>query len=332
MASVYVRALCLEGSAPHGWNFDFLFGPKVTGHIKFLKLFRYRLIYYTLELIKIRLNSQISPYIYFIKPNSVLLLFVSRYILRLKTFIDVNDPLHLPEHLGRFSKYKFKLMLMISNGAIFESQEYKNYYEKNINKKSILIEDTPQFEISFINYHQRQPLVIWYGSPETSKVLLEYIQFLKEFSKYGYKILFLGASPELIDQISKNGVNVELIKTYDHKLLVDTVSMAAISFIPMPNTESYALRGNLKAKFSMACGCITIASNLPMHSRLITNDLNGYLFDGFEDFSIILKKINEDLKGNINKIGRVANFEVISKFNRISHAKKICRFFESFNK
>lgn len=332
MASVHVRALCLEGFTPNGWNFNFIFGPKVNGDPKAWQRLYIRVIYYTLELIKIRLSSHVSPYIYFIKPNSVLLLLISKYVLSLKTFIDVNDPLHLPEHLGYFSKLKFKLMLMIVNGAVFESQEYKLYCEKNISKNSILIEDTPQFEISFINYAQRQPVVIWYGSPETSMVLISYLEYIKEFARYGYEICLLGASPEVVHLIGESGVHVKLVEKYDHESLVNQVSAATIAFIPMPNKDSFALRGNLKAKLSMACGCITIASNLSMHSRLIANQVDGYLFDSLNELRTILQQIDEDPKGVLRRMGRLANIKIFLKFNRKNHAKKICQFFESFDK
>jgi glycosyltransferase involved in cell wall biosynthesis len=332
MASAYVRALCLEGFTPNGWNFHFIFGPKVIENLKIWQRLYNRVFHYVIELTRIRLYIYVSPYIYFIKPNSVLLLFISRYVLGFKTFIDINDPLHLPEHLGRFSKIKFNLMILIANGVIFESQEYKSYCKKKIDKNSTLIEDTPQFEISFINHLQREPTVIWFGSPETSKVLIDQLEFLKEFSKHGYQIRLLGASPQVRDLIAGARVRVELIEKYDHESLVDAVCMAAISFVPMPKNDSFALRGNLKAKLSMACGCITIASNLPMHSRLITDGVNGYLFDGLDDFKIILQKIAEDPKGVLSRIGRLGNVEVVSKFNRIGHAKKISTFFESCDK
>jgi glycosyltransferase involved in cell wall biosynthesis len=99
----------------------------------------------------------------------------------------------------------------------------------------------------------------------------------------------------------------------------------------MPNTNLFTLRGNLKAKLSMACGCLTIASNLPMHVRLIDNYRNGYLFTDLPDFENVLNKIFIDLSGAISRVGRVANLEVVSKYNRRAHAEKICSFIDSSN-
>ena len=80
---------------------------------------------------------------------------------------------------------------------------------------------------------------------------------------------------------------------------------------------------------SMACGCLTIASKLPMHERLIDNCRNGYLFNTLPEFEKVLNEILVDLRGVINKVGRIANLEVVSKFNRRDHAEKICSFIES---
>lgn len=327
LASNYVRALCLEGFSPVGWKFRFIFGQKLPLDIRIFRGLD-TIFYYAVELTKIKFFYRDSTFIYLIKPSSILLLLYCRYLLGLKTFIDVNDPLHLPEHLGRFAKIKFYLFLKIANGIVFESPEYQSYCRK-FNIISAVIEDTPQFEISFINYKNREPEVVWFGSPETSKILLNYLEHLKAFTSYGYKITLLGAQIDIVNAIKDYGVKVNLIESYDHQLLVKTVSEASISFIPMPNTASYNLRGNLKLKLSMACGCIAVASNLPMHSRLVSSGINGYLFNDLEDFKDILAEIFADPKRALFRVGRLGNGNVVSEYSRSLHAKKICSFFDS---
>jgi hypothetical protein len=331
MPSIFVRAQCLSSFEPEGWKFIFISGPCLyEKKIRVLRQF-FAAFHYFSELFKIKFFRKNVAAIYFIKPSSILLLIVSRYFFRLKTFIDVNDPLHLHELLGRFSEIKFRIFMAIVDGAIFESLEYQKYCEKWALKKYAIIEDTPQFEISLINYSAREFYVVWFGSPETSNVLLSYIDHLKLFSENGYKVWLLGAAQDVVEKIKENGVSVKLTEKYDHKILIDIVSSATFSFVPMPNTNLFSLRGNLKAKMSLACGCLTIASKLAMHERLIDNYRNGYLFNTLPEFEKVLNEILVDLSGAINNVGRIANLEVVAKFNRRDHAEKICSFFESYN-
>jgi glycosyltransferase involved in cell wall biosynthesis len=329
LASTYVRAQCLKGFAPKGYEFIFINPPSMK--IKYGMILKrgFTGLNYLKELAKIKIHSNGSPAVYFIKPTSVLLLLISRYFLRLKTFIDLNDPMHLPEFLGRLSIIKLRLFMAIVNGIIFESLEYRRYCRKWTSKRSTVIEDTPQFEISFINYQLRKPIVVWFGSPSTSKTLLAYANHLMVFSEHGYIALLLGASQEVVTALKEKGITIELVERYDHQILVDSISSAVFSFVPMPNTELFSLRGNLKAKLSMACGCLTIASNLPMHKRLISSRSNGYLFNDLAGLKAILNEISEDVIGRLNQVGKKANLEIVSKYNRSTHAKKLCSFIES---
>lgn len=329
MASTFVRAQCLKGFSPRGCEFIFITPPplKIKCGVILKRIFTG--LIYIKELTTIKIVSKSSSAVYFIKPTSVLLLLVSRYVLRLKTFIDLNDPMHLPEFLGRFSIIKLRIFMAIVNGIIFESLEYRRYCAKWTSKRSTVIEDTPQFEISFVNYRLRKPIVVWFGSPATSKILLGYANHLIAFSDHGYSALLLGASQDVVAELRERGVTIELVDRYDHQILVDSISSATFSFVPMPNTELFSLRGNLKAKLSMACGCLTIASNLPMHKRLIDSRSNGYLFNDLTELKVILNEISEDVIGRLNQVGKIANIEVVSKYNRSAHAKKLCSFIES---
>lgn len=329
MASTFVRAECLDGFAPLGWKFVFISGPIFSR--KCARLLRRILTarHYIHQLIKIKSRENISPAIYFIKPSSFFLLLFSRFVLRLKTFIDINDPLHLPEFLGSYSRLKLRLLMLLANGIVFESSEYMEYCKEWVSEKCVLIEDTPQFEVSYTDFSHRELAVVWFGSPGTSHVLLDYSEYLKVFAKYGYKVILLGASYEVVMALQKGGMEIKWVKQYDHQILIDIVSSATFSFVPMPDIEAYALRGNLKAKLSMACGCLTIASNLKMHLRLIDNRVNGYIFDGIVDLEEIISEVSADVLGSLKKIGASANLSSMKNYNRTNHAEKICSFFDS---
>lgn len=327
MASIHVRGLCFEGFAPQGYEFKFISPePSYLKFSIFAKLKNF--INYALEIKKIKFGKK-KQYFYFIKPSSWVLLALCRFIYRCKIIIDINDPLHLPEHLGRLSRIKFIMMLRIANAAVFESLEYEHYTSDWHGIPTAVIEDTPQFEVSFINYKMRDKSLVWFGSPATSRLLINYTSHLKKINSVGFSIILLGADVQVVKNLRDCGIVCNSINKYNHELLFDTLSNAILSFVPMPNRVSYSLRGNLKAKFSMATGCITIASDLPMHRRLIENDVTGFTFSDFDEFCKVVDGITKSNAAILEGMGRAANRQIMNNFNRKSHAEKICQFFNS---
>ncbi len=330
MASIHVRGLCLAGYSPNGWVFNFLNPKNSNFKNKYLAKF-HNLVNYIYEIGMIRLKAGKNNYLYFIKPNSIMLLAISRYIYRFKVFVDINDPIHLPEHLGRFSMVRYKGILKVSTGIVFESPEYEKYSRNIHTKRTAIIEDTPQFELSFLNYKSRKKIIVWFGSSSTSKVLENYMEYFKEFEKKGFTIKILGVDTEIETKFRSYDIKFESITSYNHEELLGTLSNSIVSFIPMPDTPLYSLRGNLKVKFSMACGCITLASDLPMHDRIINNGVTGFIFSDFKSFSEILENISYLPNESLRSIGMAANSYVVNNFNRKSHAEKICNFISSFD-
>lgn len=330
MASIHVRGLCLDGFAPQGWEFDFI--SIDTSYSKHRVLQKVKIFYqYALAIGRIRLKKRGKQVLYFIKPNSILLMALCRFIYRYKVFIDINDPIHLPEHAGRFSREKLIIMLNLANGTVFESTEYKEYTRILHSNPATVIEDTPQFEISFINLKNRNRNVVWFGSPATSRILINYKEYFKKFISSGFSITLLGADVKTTEILSESGIKCNAINVYTHELLLSTLSNSILAFVPMPNEESYSLRGNLKAKFAMASGCVTIASDLNMHRRLIEDNVTGFIFSNFSEFSVAVDNISRSPDYYCERIGGTANVNVINLFNRISHAEKICKFVNSCN-
>jgi glycosyltransferase involved in cell wall biosynthesis len=328
MASIQVRAKALAGYNPENWDFNFI--DNASSKIKFFffsELFENLLIIINI-IQSFSYAKRKQSVFYFIKPKSPLLIFFVRYVLGLKVFIDVNDPLHLRPFLGRFAKVKFILMTKFANGVIFESSEYRHFCKKWVSKNVCTIEDTPQFEISFINFKSRKLDVVWFGSAATSKTLIEYIQHLKILNAHGFRIIFLGIDDAVLSHMSECGIRFDSIPHYDHNTLLDTCSQSILSFVPMPKIDSFEMRGNLKAKFSMAAGCVTIASSLKMHQRLIDHGQSGFLFNNLEDFSLLCERIMVDPYCFAENIGSKANKKIMDDFNRQAHAKKLCEFFD----
>ncbi len=328
-ASSYVRALCLDGFWPPGWDVKFVHGPD---RLPDCSLFRRFFVnyHYCKILLGYWCNKKFGC-VYFIKPSSIVLLLLVRFVLMAKVIIDINDALHLPEHLGRHSRAKLITLLKISNGIVFESAEYREFCAKWHKTPSTVIEDTPQFEQSYLRFSDRELSAVWFGSFLTSEALLNYKEYFKVISESGFEIILLGAAPHVVDSLKHIVKNIKYMKVYNHQELTAILSYSTLSFVPMPSVEFYELRGNLKAKLSMATGCVTLASNLKMHQRLIDDKRNGYMFQTFEEFCLIIKKISNNPEMYLETIGRSANVKVMCNYNRVSHAKQICEFVETLN-
>ncbi len=326
IASRFVRALCLKDSAPAGWEFAFIDGPGNLSKGRILG--KLQLYWYYLRVLWQICRGNDNAFVYFIKPSSALVIILSRVILGLRTFVDVNDPIHLTNHLGRLSRPRSWLFFNASSGIVFESEEYRRFLGKHYFAKSTVIEDTPQFSRLFDAFEKRNRRVVWYGSPSPSYVLLDYVDCLKLFHASGYSILLMGADKVVIQKLAGQGVTVDSIPRYQHADLVAEVSESMISFVPMPDIVDYTMRGNLKAKFGMACGCITIASDIEMHRRLISDGVTGYLFSNQD----VVQRVLDELDRGSDIPSRVAqkgNEYVATTFTLENHAREITRFFQS---
>jgi glycosyltransferase involved in cell wall biosynthesis len=322
-ASIYVRAKSLKDFRSNGTRFEFLSTtfPLINSRVR-RKLFW---AIYNFKLIKKRIPSRFEA-LYFIKPSSFFLLFFCR-IYGYKVYIDINDPLHRREHLGCFGIIKFILFCLVANGLIFESYEYYQYWKWMFFKKSTIIEDTPQIHKIYEKYKTREHnLIIWFGSKETSIVLMQYIDYFKAASEKSYKFLLMGADSAIVSKITEAGCLCESVDKYDHSVLVENLERAQFAFIPMPNKPSYTLRGNLKAKMAMAFGCIVLASDIPMHNRLIKNTYDGFLFKDLTSFSNYLESIRKMNVSEVINISKAANHKIMSNFNPENQAKQICEF------
>lgn len=324
IVSNYVRALCLKDYAPNNWNFLYVEGPENLCRDRLrCKFIIYN--YYWKVLKKISKNGFASQ-VYFIKPSSAFVIIISRFVFGIKTYVDINDPIHLNSHLGRLSRVRAWLIFRLSTGIVFESEEYRNFIGKKYFDKSTVVEDTPQFSHVFNNIADRKKQVIWYGSSGTSVVLLEYINYLKLFTSYGYELQLMGASEIVCKKLKEEGISLVNLPKYQHAELVQNATDSMINFVPMPNIQDYSLRGNLKAKFGMACGCITIASDIEMHRRLIVNGKTGYTFSDVKSLQTVLDDIESE-SGIPMIVANRGNEYVANIFTLENHAKKITEFF-----
>lgn len=157
---------------------------------------------------------------------------------------------------------------------------------------------------------------------------MNYLSEIKLFYDSGYDIRLLGCSIEVRDFFLRNKIDVYSIIEYDRIKMIRELENAKVSFVPMPNDDLFKFRGNLKAKISMSYGCVTLASDIDMHKRLIENNKTGFLFSDSDEVVKIIKKLdNINLCSSISKAG---SLYVNKKFSRKAHAEKVVEFISSF--
>jgi hypothetical protein len=325
LPSTYVRAKCLEDFEPKNWKFSFI---DIALEYKQPPTFIKRIWAYCKKIKSIRSSKNSSLLI--IKPKSPLEVLLLKFFLGMHVFVDINDPIHLNEHLGKYSRLRAYLIMKFSSGIIFESEEYHDFWMRSFKHKSTVIEDTPQSNKIHDNFENRIKRVVWFGSANTSPPLISYVESLKCFDKWGYKIVMMGCDEHTRKVLENFGLKICHIDSYDRQLLINTVANSEISFVPMPNEDSYKLRGNLKAKLSMACGALTIASDVSMHRRLIIDKLDGILFSSNEEMGEIMKDICAR-KIDPKKIANNGNIKISKNFTQEKHANSIVDFISSYH-
>ena len=315
MISNYVRGECLRGFEPNGWKFNFIKGnyPKILDF--FPARYFYRLYFF---LVIVAQKTTQNSYIYFLTPqNPNVLFFLSKFLKR-KVIIDIQDAIQSKELLGI---KKASRIIKNSDHVIFESEENSLFWSSVMNFNYSIIEDTPQHENLYRNFILRKKKVIWVGSKQTAVYLKNFHKEFKLFEEFGYSITLLGCDNEVANSFRHYGINIRNIESYNRLQLAKELESSRISFIPMENSDLFNLRGNLKAKISMSYGCLTIASDLAMHKRLIKNSVNGFLFSNFDHLKIILTKI-EDIDFS-RKVSESSNAFIVKNYSRKKHAKKL---------
>lgn len=325
MVSNHVRAKCLEGFEPKNWSFIYLKGIYPQAFDFFIIRTIYRFSFYVGELLKLKFRSK-QIVAYFIKPQSPILLWTVRRVLRIKVIIDINDPYHLPELFGNKVT---KLLLNNADHLVFESDEYCAYWSNSFSKISSIISDTPQHECIYIDSYYRAKTVCWIGSAYTSPYLKNFIEHFKLFNDYGYEIRLIGCDKDTADFFREGLIRFSQINHYDSNILAQELSSSLISFVPMPNNDLFLLRGNLKAKVSMGYGCLTIASRNSMHENLIQDGINGYLFDSLKELELIIIQIQS--RSILACVASAGNKHVSGEYSRKSQAEKLTRIAEAMN-
>ncbi|CAA0151618.1 Lipopolysaccharide core biosynthesis mannosyltransferase LpcC, family GT4 [Tenacibaculum maritimum] len=130
---------------------------------------------------------------------------------------------------------------------------------------------------------------------------------------------------ELKELVRKNNVQKQV---YFIKETTDIISYYQASKIVV--TPSFSEGFSLVCAEAMACGCNTIATkNVGVHSNLITNRKNGYLFKA-GDVNSLNKLLLNNITGKTPLLGKEARKEIINEWSAQKEAKKLMEQYNFF--
>ncbi len=283
-------------------------GIKVIPIYKYLKKYKNKKLNFLQSLIiPFKIKKHITN-IDLIKQNQLLGSWVSiilKIIFKVKLFIRTGYDMYLFTKEENKSKLKSGLYYLLTFVTIKLSDLY------SVTSKS----DLEFFNTKFLNENiiYRPNWVLndkYYNitNRSTNKILsvgrLEYQKnydlLISLFKNTNFTIDIVGSGSEkqnLITLAKKNNVNINFLGNLENSELEKLYRQYTFYF------STSLFEGNPKTVLeAMSNGCIVFLSNIPNHSELVEDGLNGFLFD-FEEKELI-KKLGEVIssKSTLNKI------------------------------
>ena len=315
-ASVYVRAKSIEGY--HSNNFKFIYTYDFYSYLKFGVIAKFIFKIYLPFFILYTRFVLGSKFAWINKPKSVAFLIILK-ILNFKVIVDINDPIHLFHQWGLD---KTRKILENADKVVFESFEYSEFWRKNNFINYRIIEDVPQHECCYFDFLNREKKVAWVGSPHTSYQLLDFIPHLKIFNENNYRMELIGISEEVKNKLDEEFIKYSFSFSSNLELIHKALSESQFAIVPLRKSEINDYRGNLKAKLSMAFGCITFVSSLDMHKRLIADGVDGVIFDSLEDLQYKFSSAISDGRKCLN-IQEGVTKKISMLYTRANYSKRI---------
>lgn len=285
----------------------------------------------------------IPIYKYINKSNNKLIRFIKSFFIpyKIKNLISDIDILHQHQLLGVWVpiilKKIFKLPLLTRTGydafefSIKNNESWirRNFYKALTQftlKFSDLYTVTSLSDLNFLNKYfktsnikvvsnwvdevqvnkniDRTSKILMVGRLEKQKNYQLVLDFLN-YSKLNLEIDIYGSGSEfqyLEKNINENNLNVNLLGNIPHNNLIEKYKYYKYFL------STSVFEGNPKTILeALSQGCIVIATNIPNHSELIENDINGLLYNNIEELKdIFYNKIYEksiEKKFQINNLG-----------------------------
>ncbi|WP_419711402.1 glycosyltransferase family 4 protein [Pseudomonas sp. NFX224] len=152
-----------------------------------------------------------------------------------------------------------------------------------------------------------QSLVIgWIGSPSTQKYVIGIRQaLLKACDEFGARVMLIGATPEIVDELS--GIPVE-VQPWSEDSEVDFIRQMDIGIMPLVDGPWEKGKCGYKLIQYMASGVPVVASPVGVNIEIVDGSQCGLLADSSSQWESSLRELlgNADQRLHYGRAGRVA--------------------------
>jgi len=153
-----------------------------------------------------------------------------------------------------------------------------------------------KFTSYFKNRNDNKIVIGWVGSPDTLFYLYsvyDALEYIGEFYKnVVFRIVGTGFDKRKVPNFEK--INIEIVKIYDEKLMIQEVKNFDIGIFPLFKNDLSCGRGLLKAKIYMSASVPSISSKIGTVSDLIINEKNGFLCSNTTEWIAYLSRLIEN--------------------------------------
>tara|TARA_R110001592_G_scaffold335151_1_gene619754 strand:- start:433 stop:1416 length:984 start_codon:yes stop_codon:yes gene_type:complete len=159
-------------------------------------------------------------------------------------------------------------------------------------------------------------------------VLLEAAKVLSAHTNWALVIVGKVDKPVFLEELKaiakKHGIENQVYFIDETRDIISYYQAAKIVVAP-----SYSEGFSLVTAEAMSCECTIIATkNVGVHSDLITNSKNGYLFD-VGDSSALENLLSKAIKNEIPHLGKQARAEIIENWSAKKEAQKLIEVYKS---
>lgn len=162
--------------------------------------------------------------------------------------------------------------------------------------------------------------------PKGQLVLLEAVKVLKEHKNWALVIVGQVDKPEFLLElkviVKKHQIESQVYFVDETRDIISYYQAAKIVVAP-----SFSEGFSLVTAEAMSCECSVIATkNVGVHSELITNNKNGYLFEA-GNVSELENLLSKSIKNEIPLLGKQAREEVIKNWSARKEAESLMKFY-----
>lgn len=158
-------------------------------------------------------------------------------------------------------------------------------------------------------------------------ILLEAAKVLKVHKNWALVIVGQVDKPEFLEELKtiakKHKIEKQVYFVNETRDIISYYQSAKIVVAP-----SYSEGFSLVTAEAMSCECSVIATNnVGVHSELITNDKNGYLFES-GNVSELKSLLSKSINGEIPHLGKEARVEIIKNWSAKKEAENLTKIYQ----